>query len=115
MVLSVALKRAAGSACMHLVDFLSTKSVQRTLWAFQSVDDIHGSDGLSFRVFTVGGSTRNDVLHEDLEDTTAPAIAVFMGNVPSRCTFSDSVLWSLEAGLPSARGKASSWHLYKFA
>ncbi|KAJ1355592.1 hypothetical protein KIN20_013055 [Parelaphostrongylus tenuis] len=57
---------------MHLVDFLSTESVQRTSWAFQSVDDIHGSDGLSFRVFTVGGSIRDDDLQKDLEDTTAP-------------------------------------------
>jgi hypothetical protein len=38
--------------------------------AFQSVDDIHGGDGLSLGVLCVGDSVTDDVLEEYLEDTT---------------------------------------------
>jgi hypothetical protein len=38
--------------------------------AFQSVDDIHGGDGLSLGVLGVGYSVTDDVLKEDLEDST---------------------------------------------
>ena len=36
----------------------------------QSVDNIHGSDGLPLGVLGVGDSITDDVLKEDLEDTT---------------------------------------------
>ena len=37
---------------------------------FQSVDDIHGGDGLSLGMLGVGDGISDDVLEEDLEDTT---------------------------------------------
>ena len=37
--------------------------------AFQGVDDVHGSDGLSLGVLTVGDGVTDDVLEEDLEDS----------------------------------------------
>ena len=37
---------------------------------FQSIDDIHGGDGLSLGVLGVGDGISDDVLEEDLEDTT---------------------------------------------
>ena len=36
--------------------------------ALQSVDDVHGSDGLSLGVLGVGDSVTDDILQEDLED-----------------------------------------------
>ena len=38
--------------------------------AFQSVDDVHGGDGLSLGVLGVGDGITDDVLQENLEDTT---------------------------------------------
>ena len=49
---------------------LSTESVKGLSLALESVDDVHGSDGLSAGVLGVGDGITNDVLEEDLEDTT---------------------------------------------
>ena len=38
--------------------------------AFQSVDDVHGGDGLSLGVLGVGDCVSDDVLEEDLQDTS---------------------------------------------
>lgn len=48
---------------------LSAESVQSAALAFQSVDDVHGGDGLSLGVLGVGDCITDDVLKEDLEDT----------------------------------------------
>ena len=49
---------------------LTAESVQGTSLAFQSVDDVHGGDGLSLGVLGVGDGITDDVLEENLEDTT---------------------------------------------
>ena len=36
----------------------------------QSIDDVHGSDGLSLGMLGVGDGISDDILKEDLEDTT---------------------------------------------
>ena len=36
----------------------------------EGVDDVHGGDGLSASVFSVGERVSDDVFKEDLEDTT---------------------------------------------
>ena len=38
--------------------------------AFQSIDDVHGGDGLSLGVLSVGDGITDDVLQENLQDTT---------------------------------------------
>ena len=38
--------------------------------AFQSVDDVHGGDGLSFGVLAVGDGVADDVFKENLENST---------------------------------------------
>ena len=38
--------------------------------ALQSIDDIHGSDGLSLGVLGVSDGISDDIFKEDLEDTT---------------------------------------------
>ena len=48
---------------------LSAESVQSAALAFQSVDDVHGGDGLSLGVLGVGDCITDDVLKEDLENT----------------------------------------------
>ena len=48
---------------------LTTKAVQSAALSLQSVDDVHGSDGLSLGVLGVGDGIADDVLKEDLEDT----------------------------------------------
>ena len=49
---------------------LTAKAVQGASLPLQGVDDIHGSDSLSLSVFGVGDGVTDDVLKEDLEDTT---------------------------------------------
>ena len=48
---------------------LSTETVEGSSLAFQGIDDVHGSDGLSLGVLTVGDGVTDDVLEEDLEDS----------------------------------------------
>ena len=50
--------------------FLSTKSVEGTSLAFQSIHDIHGSDSLPLCVLGVGDSITDYILKEHLEDAT---------------------------------------------
>jgi len=38
--------------------------------AFEGIDDIHGGDSLPLGMFSVGDSITDDVLKEDLEDST---------------------------------------------
>src|SRR5579871_1193583 len=49
---------------------LTSETVESTSLAFQSIDDVHGSDGLSLGVFSVGDSVTDDVFEEHLQDTT---------------------------------------------
>jgi len=49
---------------------LSSETVQGAALAFQSVDDLHGSDSLSAGVLGVGNGITNDILQKDLEDST---------------------------------------------
>jgi hypothetical protein len=56
---------------MSLVSYcLSAESVQGTTLPLQSVDNVHGSDGLPFGVLGVSDGIPDDVLKEDLEDST---------------------------------------------
>ena len=50
--------------------FLTSESVEGAALTLQSIDDVHGSDGLSLGVLSVGDGISDDVLKEDLEDTT---------------------------------------------
>ena len=47
---------------------LAAESVDGSSLPFQGVDDVQGSDGLSFGVFGVGNRVSDDVFKEDLED-----------------------------------------------
>ena len=71
--LYVALKRAFGIvSCEELsgkLTVLSTETVEGSSLAFQGIDDVHGSDGLSLGVLAVGDGVTDDVLEEDLEDS----------------------------------------------
>ena len=64
-----ALKRAGwvGRWCPKC---LTAESVQSTALAFQSVDDIHGCDGLPLGVLGVGDGITDDILQEYLQHTT---------------------------------------------
>ena len=53
-----------------LSNFLSAEAVQGAALPLQSVDDVHGSDGLPLGVLGVGDGIPDDVLKEDLEDST---------------------------------------------
>ena len=52
------------------MSFLSTESVEGPSLSLQSVDDVHGCDGLPLGVLGVGDGITDDVLKENLEDTT---------------------------------------------
>ena len=49
---------------------LTAEAVQGATLAFQGVDDVHGCDGLPLCVLGVGDGITDDVLKENLEDTT---------------------------------------------
>ena len=51
-------------------DNLSTETVKGLSLTLQGVDDIHGGDSLTAGVLSVGNRVTDDVLKEDLEDTT---------------------------------------------
>ena len=51
-------------------DNLTAESVQGTSLALEGVDDVHGGDGLPLGVLGVGDGIPDDVLKEDLEDTS---------------------------------------------
>ena len=67
----VALKRA-GCFVLNLLgcECLTSESVQGASLPLESIDNVHGSDGLPLGVFSVGDSVPDDVLEEHLEDTT---------------------------------------------
>jgi hypothetical protein len=72
----VALKRAlqfvslwgSAEACRSS---LSTESVQGTSLPLQSIYNVHGGDSLPLGVLSVSDGITDDVLKEDLEDTTS--------------------------------------------
>jgi hypothetical protein len=49
---------------------LTTESVEGLSLSLEGVDDVHGRDGLTAGVLGVGDGVADDVLEEDLEDTT---------------------------------------------
>ena len=64
----VALKRAG---CEWWLDnFLSTESVKGTSLSLQSVDHIHGGDGLSLGVLGVGDGISDHILQKHLQDSS---------------------------------------------
>ena len=64
----VALKRAS---FLKKLSGLTTESVQSTSLSLQSIDDVHGCNGLSLSVFCVGNSISNNILEEHLENSTS--------------------------------------------
>ena len=48
---------------------LSTKTVEGSALAFQSVDHVHGCDSLSLGVFAISDGIADDVFKEDLQNT----------------------------------------------
>ena len=52
------------------VEDLSTESIEGTSLPLEGIDDIHSGDSLPLGVFGVGDGITDDVLKEDLEDTT---------------------------------------------
>jgi len=49
---------------------LTTETVECLSLTLQGIDDIHGGDGLTTGVFSVGDRITDDILEEDLEDST---------------------------------------------
>ena len=53
------------------MEHLATEAVKGSALALECVDNVHGSDGLPASVLGVGDRVTDDVLKEDLEDTTS--------------------------------------------
>lgn len=49
---------------------LTAETVEGSSLSLQGVDDVHSSDGLPLRVLGVGNGVTDDILKENLEDTT---------------------------------------------
>ncbi len=56
--------------CRETRKRLSTETVESAALSLESVHNVKSSDGLSAGVLSVGDSVTDDVLKEDLEDTT---------------------------------------------
>ena len=52
------------------MSFLTSESVKGTSLPLEGIDDIHSGDSLPLGVFGVGDGITDDVLKENLEDTT---------------------------------------------
>ena len=67
----VALKRA-GCFVLNLLgcECLTSESVQGASLPLESIDNIHGGDGLPLGVFSVGDSIPDDILQEHLENSS---------------------------------------------
>ena len=50
---------------------LSAESVESASLSLEGVDDVHGRHGLSLGVLAVGDGITDDVLEEDLQDSTS--------------------------------------------
>ena len=50
---------------------LTSETVEGTALSLESIDDVHGSDGLSLGVLSVGDGVANDVLEENLQNTAS--------------------------------------------
>ena len=60
-----------GVLCICFVlENLSSETVESSSLSLQSIDDVHGSDSLSSGVLGVGDGITDDVLKENLEDTS---------------------------------------------
>jgi len=64
----LALKRAVCFVCFAAN--LTSESVQGTSLSLESIDDVHGGDGLPLGVFGVGNSVTDNVLEENLKNTS---------------------------------------------
>ena len=53
------------------VSRLTAETVQSAALALESVDDVHGGDGLALGVLGVGHSIADDVLQKDLQDAAS--------------------------------------------
>jgi len=51
-------------------DLLATEAVEGAALAFESVDNVHGGDGLALGMLGVGHCVADHVLQEDLENTS---------------------------------------------
>jgi len=63
--------RGRGDKNNHRTKYLSTETVQGATAALQCVDDVEGSDGFAFSVFSVGNRITDNVLQEDLQYATS--------------------------------------------
>jgi len=71
LVFVVALKRAGWVFGLKGVGCLTAESVEGTSLPLEGIDNVHSGDGLPLGVFGVGDGIPDDVLKEDLEDSTS--------------------------------------------
>ncbi len=54
----------------HISEYLTTETVESASLTFQGIDHIHSGDSLALGMFSKGNCITDDVLKEDLKDTT---------------------------------------------
>ena len=114
----VALKRAVFFCRSPIEKRLTSETVEGTSLTLQSVDDIHGGDGLPLGVLGVGDSVTDDVLKEHLEDTSGLLVdqtgdtlhTTTTGQAPNRwlCNTLDIIAQDLAVALCTAFAKSLS-------
>ena len=67
---SQCMKAMVHSGQIVVVNELPAKTIERTSLSLQSIDNVHGSNGLPFRMLCVCDCITDDVLQEDFEHTS---------------------------------------------
>jgi len=92
---------------------LTSETVEGATLALEGVDDIHGGDGLPLGVLGVGDGVTDDVLQEDLQDSTGLLVDEIRFTPPRRARrrmaglvipwmlSRNTFLWRLAPPLPS--------------
>ena len=76
---------------------LTAKAIKSAALPFQSIDHIHGSDSLPLGMLRVGDSITDDILKEDLEDTTGLLIDEARDTLDSSTTSQTPDCWLCDA------------------
>ena len=63
-------KKGRFFCCFQVFEHLTSESVEGSALSLQSVDDVHGCDGLPLGVLGVGDGISDNVLQENLQDTS---------------------------------------------
>ncbi len=76
---------------------LTAETVEGSALSLQSIDDVHGSDGLALGMLGVSDGIADNVLEEDLEDTSRLFVDEARDTLDTTATSQSSDGWRISA------------------